>query len=115
MSIKGQRSTDSRMLDQGRSEVKDQKAGRTVFEDEANGGHRLAADQHDGVVPGGPGKSFSLSVRVQDKAAALVEQLLVVQRDTGPSHQQFLEQSHPEDNIEKNKFSGTGRSQTFGP
>lgn len=72
----------------------------TVFKDESYGGHRLAADQHDGVVSGRPGETLGLPVGVQQEAAAFVQQLLVVQRDAGPAAQQLLEQRRPVDGQE---------------
>lgn len=70
---------------------------RTVFKDESDGGDGLAAHEHDGIVSGGFGESLGLAVGVQDEAAALVQQLLVVQRDAGPAGQQLLEQRRPVD------------------
>lgn len=64
----------------------------TVFKDESNGGDRLAADHHDGVVPGGLGEALGLAVGVQDEAAALIQQFLVEQSDAGPAGEQILEQ-----------------------
>lgn len=68
---------------------------RTVFEDESHGGDGLAADEHDGIISRGLGEHLGLAVRVQDQAAALVQELLVVQRDAGPAGQQLLEQRRP--------------------
>lgn len=63
--------------------------GLTVFKDQSHGGHALAAHQHDGVVSGRHGEGLDLPVGVQDKAAPLVQQLLVVQRDAGSAGHQL--------------------------
>lgn len=69
----------------------------TVFKDQAHGGDGLAAHEHDGIVSGGFGEGLGLAVGVEDEAAALVQQLLVVQRDAAPAGQQLLEQRRPVD------------------
>ena len=70
---------------------------RTIFKDESDGGDGLAADQHDGIISGGLGEGLGLAVGVQDQPPALVQQLLVVQRDAGPTGEQLLEQRRPVD------------------
>lgn len=67
----------------------------TIFKDESHGGNGLTADEHDGIFSGGLGESLGLAVGVEDEAAALVKQLLIMQRDAGPAAQQFLEQRCP--------------------
>lgn len=83
---------------------------RTVLEDESHGGDGLAADEHDGIVSGGLGEDLGLAVWVKDEAAALVQQLLVVQRDAGPAGHQLLEQRRPVD-ARKNSRSQTHSGQ----
>lgn len=69
----------------------------TVFKDQTHGGHAVSADQQDGVVSGRLGEGLGLPVGVEGEAAALVQQLLVVQRDAGPAAQHLLEQRRPVD------------------
>lgn len=68
---------------------------RTVFKDKSNHSDRLSADEHDGIVSGCLREGLGLAVGVQDKATTLVEQLLVVKRNTRPASQQLLEQRCP--------------------
>lgn len=77
--------------------INENRKSRTVFKDESHRGDGLAADEHDGIVSGGFGEDLGLAVGVQDEAAALVQQLLVVQWDAGPAGQQLLEQRRPVD------------------
>lgn len=82
---------DQVLLDRGTEEP------LTVFKDQPHGGHAVAADDHDGVVSGRLGEGLGLAVGVEDQAASLVQQLLVVQGDAGPAAQQLLEQRGPVD------------------
>lgn len=75
----------------------------TIFKDKSDGGNRLAADKHDGIVSGGLGESLGLAVLVQDESTAFIKQLLVMEWDAGPTGQHVLKQCH---SVEGNRQTG---------